>query len=191
MCRGFRISAITSHILWLERLHQWWRPGTKYIICRECSALLSIISADCFTSPTNYQYMYNSTIYPSRVQATRSMRADVLWRLGASGAGVRIAILDRGVASSRVDAFGRVRIRERLNFCPVVSLDDGMWIQFCVHWQSDNYYLWLVIKAHHSLSTHNSLNCIIVYIYMETITIAKFCTRFLNWTQYIFHLMSN
>lgn len=54
------------------------------------------------------------------------MRADVLWRLGASGAGVRIAILDTGVASSRIDAFGRGRIRERLNFCPGASLDDGV-----------------------------------------------------------------
>ena len=33
-----------------------------YILCPECSALLSIISADCFTSPTNYQYMYNISI---------------------------------------------------------------------------------------------------------------------------------
>lgn len=96
-----------------------------------------------------------------RVQATRAMRADVLWRLGASGAGVRVAILDTGVASRRSDAFRSGRIRERLNFCPGASLDDGMYYVQCT------MYTWAIS---HSLS---KVALILVYLHATLFYVFK------------------
>lgn len=57
-------------------------------------------------------------------QITSALQADMLWNLGFSGKGVKVAIFDTGLSENHAH-FKKGRIKDRTNWTTEKTLDDG------------------------------------------------------------------
>ena len=57
-------------------------------------------------------------------QITHALQADVLWSMGYTGEGVKVAIFDTGLAEEH-SHFKKNRVKDRTNWTNEKNLDDG------------------------------------------------------------------
>ena len=58
------------------------------------------------------------------IQIVTALQAEILWNMGFTGAGIKVAIFDTGLASDHPH-FKKGRIKDRTNWTNEKTLDDG------------------------------------------------------------------